>query len=157
MSMTKRSIFAGLGMFPATVLLLLSIPLLFIGVRKCLQTVNAQGVVIDHEYRIVPDPEGSRSTYLFYDPVVKFTTIQGEVFTFPEEINVESPTYEVGDFVDILYDPGNPSEAIIRSWSRYWQEPIYYLVLGFIPFIVLIPWGIWTYMKGRRDIFTEPD
>ncbi|TEU01117.1 MAG: DUF3592 domain-containing protein [Anaerolineales bacterium] len=150
--------FLGLGVLPALILISSSTPFLYLGVRGLLTSeylVNnsneTQGVVIEHKYRYVPDPEGGSFNYVFYDPIVEFTTHRGEEVTFIYEINVDPPIYEVGDSVEILYDPRNASQAIIRSWDRLWKQPVEYLVVGFIPFVVLIPWGIWTRKKRMKS------
>lgn len=56
-----------------------------------------------------------------WDPSVEFFA-QGEQHVFVAniwQIHGASPRYKVGETVDVLYSPANPSRAIIGVWSDY--------------------------------------
>ncbi len=63
-------------------------------------------------------------------PMISFFTSNNERF----ETWGCPDCYKIGDKVPIIYDPNNPSNAEVNSWSLY--EPLYYLA-GFIFFLLL--------------------
>lgn len=92
------------------------------------------------------DSEGVQHAY----PVFQFVDQKTE-----EEITVLSsrgsypPEYHVGQEVDILYDPENPHDAKIKSFSDIWGGPLILMGLGGIFLAVgLITLGIAFYRRA---------
>jgi hypothetical protein len=66
------------------------------------------------------DPEGSCCTY---SPVIEFT-VNGKPYIFTGDNATNPPAYQVGEEVEILYDPANPDTAQINKWTERWLMPI---------------------------------
>jgi hypothetical protein len=58
-----------------------------------------------------------------YSPVVEFT-VNGQTFTFEGDNASDPPAYEVGEVVNVIYHPSDPSTAQIDKWSERWLFPI---------------------------------
>ncbi len=56
-------------------------------------------------------------------PVVDFT-VRGQIYTFEGDNASYPPAYEVGEQVEIRYDPTNPNTAQIDSLFERWIFPI---------------------------------
>jgi hypothetical protein len=73
---------------------------------------------------------GSR-TYRFQCPVVRFRTQDGREI---EDLKLEPPgswsRYEIGQEIDLLYDPLRPEEARIKSSAGLWLLPIIFTAIG---------------------------
>jgi len=68
------------------------------------------------ELREVRDSDGGSSTW---KPVVHFA-VEGRDVTFAASFSSRPAPYDVGDRVPVLYLPGNPDEARIKSFSSLW-------------------------------------
>ncbi|HUE98684.1 MAG TPA: DUF3592 domain-containing protein [Anaerolineales bacterium] len=88
------------------------------------QARPVKGTVI----RIVSDSEGASA------PVFKFTASNGGVIEKQEKVYSSPPGYQVGQTVDILYDPGNPHGARLAKTSSLYFAPILLAVMGVIFF-----------------------
>ncbi len=62
-------------------------------------------------------------------PVVEFQTANGEVVEFESPVGQNPPAYQVGQRVPVLYDPGRPEAATIRSFVSLW---LWCLVTGLL-------------------------
>lgn len=84
--------------------------------RALAREVSAPGQVVDMTIRQSRDSE-SQVISEFYYPVVEFSLPDGT----PKRVQLSEgswpPEYEPGQSVTILYDPGNPLDARIRSIS----------------------------------------
>lgn len=58
-----------------------------------------------------------------YSPVVQFE-VNGQSYTFDSGNASDPPQYEVGEQVDVLYNPADPSTAQIDSLFERWAFPI---------------------------------
>jgi hypothetical protein len=58
-----------------------------------------------------------------YSPVVEFT-INGQTHSFESDNASDPPAYQVGEVVDVIYDPSDPDTAQINKWSERWLFPI---------------------------------
>jgi hypothetical protein len=66
------------------------------------------------------DAEGSCCTYV---PVVDFR-VNDQIYTFEGDNASYPPAYEVGEQVNVRYDPTNPNTAQIDSFFERWIFPI---------------------------------
>lgn len=154
--MKLSNIFRLIDPLPAVIILAVSLPFLIIGlvdVRKAQvmvqEFVTASGSVIDNEYRSRTDPEDSAKTYWSYYPIIRFRTVKGNEVVFTDREGSYPPKYEVGDVVDVLYNPENPQDAIINSWMSIWMGPLWFTMIGLLPILGLLGWAIWRYVRAE--------
>jgi hypothetical protein len=152
---TERRL-APLGVLPAVVLLILGVPFLCLGLHQAwdaqerlAQYEVAEGTVTGNEVWRTNDPEGSAILRASYHPIVRFTTQNGETLEFTDAAGTQSPSYEVGDPVNVLYDPYDPGQARVRSWNLIWQTPVTNVALGLFPILVLVLWGAWSHVSAK--------
>jgi hypothetical protein len=88
---------------------------------------TAQGTVID----LVRSRSSSGSSGT-YQPVVEFTGPDGQHVEFTSGVGSNPPAYRVGAAVTVLYDPGSPTHARIRSFLSLWFGSILLLSMGII-------------------------
>lgn len=56
----------------------------------------------------------------YYFPVVEFIGTAGQSMTFESDVGSYPQKPQVGMRVDVIFNPGDPRETIIRSWSAMW-------------------------------------
>ena len=78
------------------------------------------GTVVDNVTKTSYDRDGDRS--VSYAPKVRFRAGDGKEYEFTDSIS-SSDKKEVGSTVDVLYRPGDPSDARIDSAVRRWLFP----------------------------------
>lgn len=75
---------------------------------------QAPGYVID----IVEMRDGS--DVATYRPIVRFTDNDGRLRQFGSDVSSNPPGYAIGERVTVIYDPADPSDAMIDSFrDRY--------------------------------------
>lgn len=83
---------------------------------------------------------------LTYAPVISFRTPDGQVVEFKSQASSSSPSPAVGEAVEVLYNPRQPQEAEINTFSSLWILPIILSALGAGFFII----GTTVFMVFRR-------
>lgn len=148
-----------LSSIPTLLILAVTLPFLFVGLSKAWKAQEivkdfstAPGIVVGNDYQSRTDPQNSAKTYWSYHPVVRFTTGEGYELVFTDAEGSHPADYEVGDAVEVLYDPENPRDAAIRSWLRMWMGPLWVTALGFLPILGLVVWAVWHYSRTERRI-----
>lgn len=58
-----------------------------------------------------------------YDPIVEFS-VDGQTYTFESGNASSPPAYDVGERVEVLYDPNDPNTAQINKISERWLMPV---------------------------------
>lgn len=110
------------------------------------RSLHAEGLVVEllrqqaqGERIRVKTEEGVRlkEKYL-YRPVIEFTPIRGRIIRFTAGIASRPTTYQVGDTVDVLYDPDAPHQAQINHFTHLWFYPLLFVFFG----IFLIVMGL---------------
>ena len=96
--------------------------------------VKAKGSVIE-SYERKGVGRGKQHSY----SIVAFKTAKNSRVTFKT-----SYYYDLSQKLSVLYDPTNPSKAIVNSFLQVWLEPLLVL-LGSLIFIVFL----WAYHKNR--------
>lgn len=61
-------------------------------------------------------------------PQIRFTTRTGEVLEYPQGGMIFG--YKAGEAVTVLYDPGNPRDAVVDNVGAIWSTPAFLLLLG---------------------------
>jgi len=109
---------------------------------------SAEGRVIDLVY------QSSGEGGAFY-PMVRFRSADGREVTFRSRVGRNPASYAVGDPVMVLYDPQNPSDAMVESFFRLWFGPLMLSIVGSL--FGGIGWGYWgwAYRQYRRDAWLD--
>ena len=53
-----------------------------------------------------------------YSPVYQFRTIDGQTIVVTDSLSSNPPMFQVGQTIDVLYDPENPQKARIKKWMN---------------------------------------
>lgn len=89
-------------------------------VRSFLQTaLKADGIVVG-----MTGQSGS------YFPVFKFTDSQGQEHRVESNAGSNPPSYQVGDKVQLLYDPNDPTDAKADTFWGVWILPVLLCLAG---------------------------
>jgi hypothetical protein len=64
-----------------------------------------------------------------YLPIFRFRTLEGQEVEAKSDLATNPPQFKVGQVIDVLYDPGNPSKARIKKWFNLYYVPT---LLGFL-------------------------
>jgi hypothetical protein len=87
--------------------------------RSFLQTaVKAEGTVV----KLVEEPGSGHGPSYF--PVFKFTDSQGWEQQANSKVGSNPPSYKVGDKVNLLYDPNDPTSAVTDTFWGVWIWPV---------------------------------
>lgn len=78
--------------------------------------VVTQGVVIGLD-------ESNSDGSVTYSPIVEFT-VNGQTYSFDSGNSSSPPEYEIGESVNVRYDPADPHTAQIDKYSERWLMPI---------------------------------
>ncbi len=155
--MKLPNIFRVLDPIPTGIILVVTLPFLFVGlsqVWKALELVNnfdtAPGIVIGNDYQTHTDSQDSAVIYSSYYPVVRFTTAQGRESIFTDGEGSFPAVYEVGEVVEVLYDPNDPADATIKSWLSIWFGPLWVTTIGLVPLLGIGVWAAWQYVRAER-------
>jgi hypothetical protein len=154
--MKLRILFRLVEPLPVIIVLVVALPFLFIGIWETVKAqsmiknfTSTQGTVIGNDYLSTTDPEDSAKVSWAYYPIVRFAA-QGRQFSFTDGVGTYPSEYEVGDEVEVLYNPEDPYDATIKSWKRVWFGPIWITTIGLLPILGLIGWTVWQYVRGER-------
>jgi len=89
----------------------------YLNIQKLGMEESAPGRVVDVQMRPQVVDEQNRIVRDFYFPVIEFTASDGHKRTVPLNEGSDSPYYEKGDEVTVLYDPEHPLDARIKSFG----------------------------------------
>lgn len=59
-----------------------------------------------------------------YSPVIEFTASDDQKYSFEGDTASDPPAYDVGEQVNVIYDPKDPDTAQINKWTERWLFPI---------------------------------
>ena len=93
---------------------------------------TTQGIVVSNEESMYASAGGQPS--LFFFPVVEFTTGEGRSIRFTSDSGrrIARPK---GSRVRVLYDPRNPEDASMATFSTLWMFPLVTALFG-LPFLL---------------------
>ena len=118
-------------MQPVHLLLIFSILFIIIGfsmIRKAkrMRRVGrkAMATVIKNKYRT--DNEGSAQ----HTPVIEFRTEKQELITLEFSYGNTAEPKDIGEKVEILYDPKNPREVALNSFLGMMAGPWLFIIMG---------------------------
>lgn len=90
---------------------------------------EAKGTVIQMVYSRTSSSSGSGGGYA---PVYQFRTFDGQNIVIQDSLSSNPPRFQVGQEIEVLYDPGNPQKARLNKWMNLYFVP---LLLGGIGLI----------------------
>lgn len=130
------------------IFLFVGILLLAIGLSVTASRVHLEQVGTTAHGRVIRVQPRSGRHGIDYCPVVEFQTNYGEKIIFTSSMGSSRPSFHPGEVVAVLYDPGDPKHAYIRSFMEFWGTPVVVCALGLI--FGGIPIGILlTRARGR--------
>lgn len=103
---------------------------------------ETKGTVTELAYE--EDSEGSG-----YYTIFQFTTISGQVIEKTGNIRSSPPAHQVGEVIDVLYDPANPNDARIKKTSSLYFVPMLLGGMGIVFFCL----GIFIFVLGLFGLF----
>ncbi len=106
-----------------------------------LQLVKTTEVAEGAVQRMVPYLGGriGKGNSLVYLPEVKFTTASGRSVQFQSREVRRADHFRPGDRVPVRYDPAQPEQAVIATFSALWALPLIYAASG----ALLLLFGGW--------------
>lgn len=100
---------------------------------------SAMGVVADYK---VQREDGANETFC---PIIQFNSRDGQTIIFSPNICTSVVSYEIGQQVEVLYDPFNLNWIQLNTFGSKYTEIIVAFLIGLVTFIL----GIWG-MSARR-------
>ena len=104
---------------------------------------TAQGTVIE----MIPKRSKDSTTY---SPVVSFTTKSGQQINYTSSTSSNPPSYDVGENVQIFYDPANPNDAEINGFFSLWLGVIILGFIGIVFFLIGSLGVLFRYLKNKK-------
>ena len=117
----------------AVIMLLVTIVSIFSNIQKILKEESVPGMVVDVVKRRELVNEENDIVRDFYYPVIEFVPSDGHKRSLQVNEGSDSPFYERGDEITVLYDPEHPLDARIKSASSnalMWVLPSITGILG---------------------------
>ena len=124
----------------------------FSAISKISREASAPGLVVDMTERREYVNEQDRVIREYYYPVIEYVSNDGKRHTVQLSEGSQTPSYEIGDEVTVLYDPEHPLDARIDSFGSsalMWVLPGITGVLG-IAFLVAVL-VVWKVMIPEQD------
>ena len=87
---------------------------------------KVKGIVIQMVYSHSSEGGGG------YAPVYQFKTVDGQTIVIQDSLSSNPPRFQVGQKIEVLYDPGNPQKARINKWMNLYFAPALLVGLGLI-------------------------
>lgn len=98
------------------------------GIKLTSAGARAQGHVVE-VLRTLPH---TASKPLAPELVVRLTTPRGEAVSFTDSAHSRASPHAVGQAFEVLYEPGNPSNAAINQFRSLWLIPLQLGLMGFV-------------------------
>ena len=117
----------------AVIMLLVTIVSIFSNIQKILKEESVPGMVVDVVKRRELVNEENDIVRDFYYPVIEFVPSDGHKRSLQVNEGSDSPFYEKGNEITVLYDPEHPLDARIKSASSnalMWVLPSITGILG---------------------------
>lgn len=143
-----------LGIFTgvAAIMLLIAGVSSFNAIAKINREASAPGRVVDMIERREYVNEQDRIVSVYFYPVVEYASSDGKRHSVQLTEGSETPSYEIGDEVTVLYEPEHPLDARIKSFGSsalMWVLPGITGILG-IAFLAAVLF-VWKVMLSETD------
>lgn len=111
-----------------------------------LETTGAvtEGVVVGLD-------ESSSDGSVTYSPIVEFT-VNDQTYTFDSGNSSSPPEYEIGESVNVRYDPADPNTAQIDKYSERWLFPVIIIPSMLCGSVVLTFFMVRAWQRGEDVI-----
>ena len=160
--MKLRNIFRLVEPIPFIIILAVALPFICIGLSEAWKAqvmlksfIGVRGIVVGNDYLSTTDLQDSAKVSWAYHPVVRFTTVEEREFVFTDGVGTIPADYDVGDEVEVLYNPEDPQDATIKNWKRVWFGPLWIIAIGILPILGLIGWIVWQYVQAERMLINS--
>jgi hypothetical protein len=100
---------------------------------------HAQGTVID-----LLQHNSSEDSSVTYYPEIKFIDKTGRSIEFYSNYSSNPPDYVKGDKVNLLYDPQNPRNAKVVSFTTIWLLPLVTFIVSIISLLISCGFYFWS-------------
>ena len=107
--------------------------LLALGASCCNRAANFKKTAVEAQGTVSELKEGSSggaNSHTVYYPIIRFADKAGLEHTLYSSSGSYPPAYEVGERVSVLYDPANPKEAKVNSFTSLWLWPLILGIMG---------------------------
>ena len=94
------------------------------------------------------ESDSSEGGCCVYSPVIEFDA-SGQTYSFEGDNASYPPAYDVGEEVNVLYDPANPDTAQINKWTERWLLPIIIIPAMLITALILNFFMIRAFMRNE--------
>lgn len=106
---------------------------------------RASGTVVDLEYSRSSDGGA-------YYPVIRFVTAAGESVTFRSHVGSSPPSHQVGETLEVLYDPAAPQGARTAGFFALYLGSF---ITGLFALIFGGVGGVWIAIQRRAAAFAD--
>ena len=86
-----------------------------------------------------------------YHPVVEFQIPEGKTVSFRSDVGSDLASYNIGEQVEVLYNPGHPNEAKLTGYWNLWGLATIFAGLGSI-FMTIGIGTMMIFIRRRRMI-----
>ncbi|MCR4031309.1 MULTISPECIES: DUF3592 domain-containing protein [Flavobacterium] len=104
---------------------------------------TVQGTVTE----LIPKRSKESTTY---SPVFSFTTKTGQTIMHHSSVSSSPPSYDVGEKVEVFYDPENPNKAEIKGFVSLWLGVLILGVVGTVFFLIGSLGIVFRWLKKRK-------
>lgn len=118
-----------------------------VGFQSSAEKVDGKVVALNERVSSSRSSSGPSRTSTTWYPVVEYT-VDGERYEFEASSGSNPPAHEVGEAVEVAYDPADPGQAELAGIGGALILPLIFGGLG----IVLAPVGTVLFVKGRRTL-----
>ena len=84
-----------------------------------------------------------------YSPVIEFSA-NGQTHSLEGDNASDPPAYQVGEVVNVIYDPADPSTAQINKWTERWLFPIIIIPVMIFAAVLLNFFMIRAWIRGEH-------
>lgn len=148
---TTQNRFDPLHRLITLILLVTGCPFIAIGLYEAIQTrqeistyQTTAGTIVDNTYQSTSENGGA------YYPIIEFKPLDGPTTRFTDGIGSLPPDYEVGETIEILYNPQDVRQARINSWKRLWFAPTLLIAIGLLPITFFLAWVLVSKTSTQR-------